>query len=277
MLKWAAMNKVPQNSQSNFDVNLRLLHLGSEQSSSWMNLGYWAQDNLNYPEACRALAEKLGNQGELRPGHSILDVGCGCGEQLRHWRTAFQAGTIHGVEPSPSHVERAKSLTRELQNITVEEACSDTFIPKKEGYDRVLCLDTAYNFPQRPKVFLRAYESLHKKGMIALTDLVLEDRAKPNRIRDFFARKCGIPPENLLNRRDYQFQLEEIGFTNVRIHSINEAVFGGFYRFVRHLSRRYRWETLHIDWLKIWLTARACRFFLKTDSVHYSLISARKA
>lgn len=232
---------------------------------------------MDYPDACRSLAKKLGDYAQLGADQSILDVGCGCGEQIRLWREAFQCGRIHGVDPSKKHLERAQSLTEGMQNLNLESASSERLVLEKESYDRVLCLDSAYHFPMRAHFWGRAFQSLKNGGYLALTDLILDKDAKlQSKLRDASTALCGIPPENLVKTEDYRSQLEKAGFTDITIHFVDEAVFGGFASFVDRIGRAYRREVRQLDWLKIWLTAKACRFFLKSGALHYSFISARK-
>ncbi|MDF1664617.1 MAG: class I SAM-dependent methyltransferase [Planctomycetota bacterium] len=271
------MNKLQSGSQNDFAVNLQLLHLGCEQLSSWMNLGYWESEDLDYPDACRALAIKLGELAQIQTDQSILDVGCGCGEQLRVWRDRFQCGRIYGIDPSQTHISRARDLTKGMQNITLEEASSATYRGNEERYDHVLSLDSVYHFPKRRQFFRRAFQSLNDGCSLSFSDLIINDRAKRNsKIRDLCAALCGIPPENLISAELYRSELEEIGFTDIKIDFIDDAVFSGFANFVDRIGRDFRSQVLQFDWLKIWITARACRILRRNGTVHYAMIRARK-
>lgn len=265
----------PQNSELSIDVDL--LHKGSETKTLWMNLGYWTSHSQSYPEACAALARVLGEQAQLSEGLAILDVGCGCGEQLRFWREEFRVGPIHALDPNPTHISRAKDLTKEMQGLSFEQASAAQF-SAQSPLDRILALDCAYHFPAKEQFFQRSFDALKDGGRLAYTDLFLGPKAKTqSSLRNFCARLCEVPPKNLQAPERTDALLRKIGFQDILIIQIQREVFGGFAQFVSRLKHSLRRDCFQRSWLKIWLTGQACRYVLNKDLMTYGVVSARKA
>ena len=265
----------PHNSELSIDVDL--LHKGSEKKTLWMNLGYWTSHSQSYPDACAALARVLGEHAQLCEGLAILDVGCGCGEQLRFWREEFKVGPIHALDPNPTHISRAKDLTKEMQGLSFEQASAADF-SASSLFDRILALDCAYHFPRKEQFFKRAFDTLKDRGRLAYTDLFLGPKAKAqSSLRNLCARFCEVPPENLQSLESTDALLHTIGFTDIRITQIQAEVFGGFAQFVSRLKHSLRRERFQRSWLKIWLTGQACHYFHSKELLVYGVVSARKA
>ncbi len=66
----------------------------------------------------RAFRERLVELARLRPGETVLDVGCGTGTlAIAAKRRVGTAGTVYGIDPSPEMVDRA---TRKAAKAGVE-------------------------------------------------------------------------------------------------------------------------------------------------------------
>ena len=74
--------------------------------SQWMNFGLWT-DTTNFVEACRALSSRLLAAASIEKGHSVLDVGCGCGDQMLLCAQTTEASHIVGIDLSAAQVDQA--------------------------------------------------------------------------------------------------------------------------------------------------------------------------
>jgi len=209
--------------------DIELLHAGG-RPGAWGNLGLWDAATPDYFGACQALASAVAKATGLKPGDRVLAVACGAGEELRLWQEDFGAAEVAGVEADPASARRARTLA---PGARVLEGSGVTLLELglPEGYfDRVLCVDAAYHLQPRQAFLQAARRLLRPGGTLAYTDLVSE-RAHP--VLRGAARLCGLHEDALLPAQAQQQRLLALGYTEVRIERLDEAVLGGFARFVR--------------------------------------------
>src|SRR2546428_11174055 len=95
-------------------------------------------------DSARRAAELL--RGELEPGASVLDVGCGAGHL---WRSVAPLGVeYHGIDPYERGIEIGRrSLEREGLPRARLRALALERLPQGEEYDAVVCLSTLLYLP----------------------------------------------------------------------------------------------------------------------------------
>jgi erythromycin 3''-O-methyltransferase len=249
-------------------LDLPLLNEGGP--TQWANLGDWSTATT-YPDAARALAVRLGTAAGLHPGQRIADVGVGAGEQLLVWLTQFGVQHISASDRSAALVAAA---TRRVvaaghgAGATVVAAAASALTLPPQSVDRVLALDAAYHFADRPGFFRRAAAALRPSGRLALTDLVSE--TPPTRTLRAMARLSGIPVANLLTTAAYTGVLERAGFTDVRTEDLTTAVLAGFARW----ARAQRWSHVRRAQFAVPLTGVMAESLVRDGQVRYVLVTA---
>lgn len=252
-------------------LDLPLLNEGGP--TQWANLGDWTTATA-YPEAAHALAVRLGTAAGLHPGQRIADVGVGAGEQLLVWLTQFGVQHVSASDRSASLVAAA---TRRVvaaghgAGATVVAAAASALTLPPQSVDRVLALDAAYHFADRPGFFRRAAAALRPSGRLALTDLVSE--TPPTRTRRAMARLSGIPATNLLTTAAYTGVLERAGFTDVRTEDLTTAVLAGFARW----ARTQRWSHVRRAQFAVPLTGVMAESVVRDGQLRYVLVTASVA
>ncbi len=206
---------------------------------AWGNLGLWDQDPTDYAGACTALARAVATAAGLRPGDRVLAVACGAGEELRLWQ-ALGAAEVVGVENDPARARAASARAPDARVLAGSGAALARLGLPAGHFDRVLCVDAAYHLSPRAAFLQGAWRLLRPGGTLAYTDLVAE-RPRP-RLRAA-ARLCALDPADVLQGEEAQRErLHAAGFAELRLERLDEAVLGGFARFMR--QRRvapWRW------------------------------------
>lgn len=252
-------------------VDRALLNKGYP-GSTWGNLGLWTNAQ-NYPAACEALAARLAQRAQLRPGSNVLDVGFGHGDQLLLWKQRFGAGPITGIEVDPEGITAAQRKVSTYGDVALQLGTGYGNLPPKT-FDHVLALDCAYHFAPRSAFLAHAHRVLHPGGVLALTDLVLAGGNTPAAYAHV-ASLCGIPPENLLTQEAYAKELAAAGFTTIGFELLDAEVLVGFVRFVRSLRRQRGLAMLGLGGLKILATAAIIEWLVR-DRIHYVLVTAKR-
>ncbi|MDR1041172.1 MAG: methyltransferase domain-containing protein [Deltaproteobacteria bacterium] len=101
------------------------------QSFSSLSKHYQSASRLQ-----RAAGAALIDLLEIRPGESVLDVGCGTGELARHIKTLCAAGRVCGIDPSEGMIAECRRLSGE--DMEFEENTAETMAYLNE-FDVVFC------------------------------------------------------------------------------------------------------------------------------------------
>ena len=259
-----------------------LLHHGGPPSA-WGNLGLWSSADQPYADACRALADRVAAAAGLGPGQRVVSLACGSGEELRHWVQAHGVHSALGVE---ADAQRARRARRRMARAGLVAQCPVVVQPAlawaaRRGahdarFDAVLCVDAAYHLSPRLQLLSHALALLQPGARLAFTDLVLDRQAAAAPWLRATARLCGVPHVDLVPADERLRQLQAAGFVDVQAERLDDAVLGGFVRFVQQqhqLLGRDRWRAA---WLRPAITAALigpCR----TAGLGYVLFSARRS
>lgn len=167
---------------------------------------YFRTVPLPQPRTIAAQSEFMVQRLGLRPGMSVLDVGCGLG--LHAVELARLGISVVGLDLSASMLARASSEAKEL-GLTIEFLQGDmrdmTF---EAGFDAVLCWGTTFGYfddDQNRQVVERLHRAL-KPGGLLLLDVVNRDyvfKTQPNNVW-FQGDGCVVMEEsnaNFINSR----------------------------------------------------------------------------
>lgn len=207
--------------------------VGTPPGKRYLNLGYWAKENMKWEEASDELVRSLGRLGNLRPADRILDVGFGFGEQDLLWNREFGCRDLLGINLAPLHVSGAAGLIEQqgLMESIHYQFGDATAIPFQAAvFDKVVALECAFHFKTREEFFREAYRVLKPAGILVTADIVRGARKRPppwhHRILRFLhERFWQIPKQNRYDAVQYHQRLQQAGFHHVSVNDISDKVF----------------------------------------------------
>ena len=103
----------------------------------------------------------------IKPGNSVLDLGCGYGRTLPE--LAAKAGLVTAIDNAPASVVLARETARALANVTVLEMDAAALNLEDSRFDVVLCLQNGISaFHRDQRTLLREALKMCRPGGTAL-------------------------------------------------------------------------------------------------------------
>ena len=251
--------------------------LGDDAALQWSNLGYWQQQHSNYPLAGQSLADHAAQAVQLNSSDRVLDVGCGQGASLLHWRNAYNIQQLSAVDL------QAQCIANIQQHLPQVASYCGSFTQLQQlkflnKFDVVLCIDAAYHSPLL--AFLDSVGAvLNRNGRLAFHYLIWADSwqhcAQTQQLRyRYLLKTADVAWQHLMHHQQLEHTLEQHGFDDIVIKDISEAVLQGFAQY----RTTQQFEKKHFDMaqLKIDLTAKLCRKLYNDGLVRYVQVSAVK-
>lgn len=266
---------LPARNRSRHVYELLGEHNNLGEHSRYINLGYW-KEAATYDQATQALASLVGEQAELRATDTLLDVGCGFGEQDLLWMNSWHPRQITAVNLTPGQVAIARKRNAHPQIDYL--VASATRLPfASDSFSRIIALESAFHFDTRLDFFKQAARVLQPAGKIVLADTI--PRQTPHSLK----QKCKawatsglwqVPLANYYDQATYCQHLTEAGFEKIEILDISEHVWRPFKAYAQQRVHDPEIQArVHPILRKIWSTPHGV-----ADHLAYLIISAtRKA
>jgi ubiquinone/menaquinone biosynthesis C-methylase UbiE len=139
----------------------------------------------------------------IRPGDSVLDVGCGTGDVALLAKTRTKAGKVHGIDPSPEMIAVARSkAARKKQEIDFRVGVIETLPFPDASLDVVTSSLMMHHLPEDLKArgLAEVYRTLKPGGRLLIADFVQPSQSILSHLMMVFTRHQGV-----------QNGLEEVG------------------------------------------------------------------
>ena len=232
-----------KNNQVDYDTFSKYFIQVASKDNYFMNYGYWDASTHTIMQANENLIDIIFEKSELAntTGLKLLDVGCGYGEQDFNWLTKMgptSTNHITAIDISETQINMAKEKCRrsKLTSRIDFQTCDALIIKNKFAageFDRVICLESAFHYFDRPRFFKGAYEVLKSGGKFIICDIVLSDTYTPSFLNGIFIKLfsdfLNVPRCNLIKADVWKKSIEDTGFVLEEYMDITEKTFEPYY------------------------------------------------
>lgn len=171
---------VPLNVHSSYNgsnVVFRLLRMET-WGPSLMNLGYHRFRGLlaalnvvaNLELAQRRLVMRSVDLLDVGTRHTVLDVACGRGKSSFIVHCLFPEATVVGMDLLDDNIHVARTLFDQLDNLSYVSCNAGHLDFPDDSFDRVMCLEAAFHFPDRAQFLREACRVLRPGGRLVVVD-----------------------------------------------------------------------------------------------------------
>jgi ubiquinone/menaquinone biosynthesis C-methylase UbiE len=164
-----------------------------------------------------SIAEQTLARMDLHPGDRVLDLGCGAGWATRMLAKAVEGGEgmAVGTDISDEMIARARTASRELENIMFTVAAADE-IPWRDAYfNKVLSIESFYYYPDQQAVLREVHRVMASGGALFILINLYKENPYSLRWVDGLAVPVHARSEN-----EYEEMLRETGFVKTEIAHI---------------------------------------------------------
>jgi cyclopropane-fatty-acyl-phospholipid synthase len=215
-------------SQSIYDISNDFFALWLGPTMGY-TCGYYERDDMNLEESQNAKFDLALGKLNLKPGMTLLDVGCGWGGAMERAVQKFDVNVI-GITLSKEQSEFARQRLAKLDTSRSIEVRLQGWEEFTEPVDRIVSIGAfeAFKVERYPVFFERAYDLLPADGrmllhtILAHTQKFFRDNGIKLTISDLkFMRFIGreiFPGGRLPAVEDIEVLAEQSGFTLDRIH-----------------------------------------------------------
>ena len=161
----------------------------------------------------------------IKPGDSVLDVGCGTGEVTLLAKTRAKAGKVYGIDPAPEMIAVArKKAARKKLDIDFRVGVIEALPFPDSSIDAVTSSLMMHHLPEDLKVrgLAEIYRVLKPGGRLLIADFMRPTGSFLNHIFIVFTRHQGLKS----GIEDIQKLLKAAGFNQITQSDENVLVIG---------------------------------------------------
>jgi ubiquinone/menaquinone biosynthesis C-methylase UbiE len=161
----------------------------------------------------------------IKPGDSVLDVGCGTGEVTLLAKTRAKAGKVYGIDPAPEMITVARrKATRKKLDIDFRVGVIESLPFPDSSIDVVTSSLMMHHLPEDLKVrgLAEIYRVLKPGGRLLIADFMRPTGSFLNHIFIAFTRHRGLKS----GIEDIQKLLKAAGFGQIAQSDENVLVIG---------------------------------------------------
>jgi tocopherol O-methyltransferase len=214
--------------------------------------GYWATGRETPGEAADALVDVLADRLDLRPGLTVVDIGCGYGETARRL-AAMRGVEVTGLTVSAAQAAYAATKPATGVQISVRDWLANGL--PDDCFDRAYAIESSEHMPDKQCFFDEAFRTLRPGGVFGIYAWLAKTQPRAWEVRHLLEPICreGRLP-SMGDEADYRAMAEAAGFRVELVWDISDQV------------RRTWWICLRRVIGKVATEARYRRFLMQRSA-----------
>lgn len=166
----------------------------------------------------------------LKPGHRVLDMGCGTGEVTRFLAEQVgEDGEVVGVDPDEERIRLAKMNMADVPNVTVQVGDSVSGFPHaNEAYYNLHFSNHVFHWldlDERQVYVKKAFQCLQPQGLLAIQCLPKLHDNMWIRFRDIYNSIPNGPKITGVDEHDIKALLVSCGFSDVEVKLLTSTTY----------------------------------------------------
>ena len=231
------------------------------EDNYFMNYGLWDEEHTTLREANDNLISTILDKSGLRTRAdvTVLDVGCGYGEQDLAWARELGTGIhITAIDISAQQIQAAIQAAKDAsmdKRINFEQ-CDAHEIDQRFSsgqFDTVLSVESAFHYKDRLRFFKGIHTVLKPGGTFVICDIVCATKTHKLLqllVIKFFSDFLSMPAANLITGDVWDKTLRSSGLEIVEVCDITANTFNPYYRhFFNEYVRKKGFPALIGNWL----------------------------
>ncbi len=209
------------------------------QEGGYLSFGFWTDKTQHYHEAVKNLINRVLSMEDSKYPGLVLNVCCGYGAETFDIFHQIHPNKIIGIDITEAHILFARKLASQQKlsdriHFEQMDACKIPY--KSNTFNYIVGIEGPAHFNTREQFLRRAYDVLKPKGVLLLTDVIVNTNiAMKNHfnklIGKFGSKFWHMPKENWYNADELTSLLDKIGFEVHIVEKVGEHVYPGYARF----------------------------------------------
>jgi SAM-dependent methyltransferase len=157
---------------------------------------------------------------DVRPGHRVLDVGCGTGDFLRLLAPLVGPGSVVGIDLSETMIAEARRRTASSSNVSFRTGNTLNLPFESGSIDRVIATQVLLHIPDPWAALAEMCRVLTPEGLVAVGEIDWGTVAVECTDRELSQRFTRLACDGLRNGlivRELPWRLRNVGFDRIRL------------------------------------------------------------
>jgi len=194
--------------------------------SQSLHYGYWDNSTKNLHEALLNINKVLSQKVNITREDVLLDAGCGIGGSSL-WLAKNIGCNVTGISLSEKQVKKANELAAK-ENVSHLAAFQHTDFTNTgfadETFDVVWAIESVCHAHDKSAFLKEAFRVLKKGGRIIMADFFKKEDLFGKDAQQIQQWAHGWAVQDFSTKDDFQMQLDQTGFSNVKIEDATAAI-----------------------------------------------------